>query len=70
MANKVDAATLKRLLQLKYEFGLTDKVIGIRLGISERTIRVYTRAHREGQDNITPSSNITPTSTLLGGEPK
>ncbi len=45
MASKVDEQTLKRLLELK-SIGLTDKVISIRLGISERTIRVYTRSNR------------------------
>lgn len=48
MANRVDEKTLKRILQLKYEQGLTDKVISIRLGISERTIRIYSRANRLG----------------------
>lgn len=45
MAAKVDEQVLKRILQLK-GIGLTDKVISIRLGISERTIRVYTRSSR------------------------
>ena len=45
MAAKVDDKTYKRILQLK-DLGLTDKVISIRLGISERTIRVYTRSAR------------------------
>jgi hypothetical protein len=47
MAAKVDEKVFKRIIQLK-ELGLTDKVISIRLGISERTIRVYTRANRTG----------------------
>lgn len=46
MSNKVDEKTLQRIRDLK-KIGLTDKVISIRLGISERTIRVYTRADRE-----------------------
>lgn len=45
MASKVDQKLLERLLQLK-SIGLTDKVISIRLGISERTVRVYTRSAR------------------------
>ena len=46
MSNKVDEKTLQRIRDLK-KIGLTDKVISIRLGISERTIRVYTRSDRE-----------------------
>lgn len=45
MAAKVDEKTLKRLLELK-GIGLTDNIISQRLGISERTVRVYTRADR------------------------
>lgn len=47
MPQKVDERILKRILELK-GIGLTDKVISIRLGISERTIRVYTRSARTG----------------------
>tara|TARA_R110000868_G_scaffold286818_2_gene547265 strand:- start:707 stop:883 length:177 start_codon:yes stop_codon:yes gene_type:complete len=47
MPTKIDDRILARLLQLK-GIGLTDKVISIRLGISERTVRVYTRAKRTG----------------------
>jgi len=47
MAAKVDEAVFKRIMQLK-ALGLTDKVISIRLGVSERTIRVYTRAAKTG----------------------
>lgn len=62
MAAKVDEAVFKRILQLK-GLGLTDKVISIRLGVSERTIRIYTRAARTGAapyevvPNVQPSSN-------------
>ena len=47
MANKVDDKVLKRIAELK-AIGLTDKVVSIRLGIAERTVRVYTRHLRTG----------------------
>lgn len=62
MAAKVDEAVFKRIMQLK-GLGLTDKVISIRLGVSERTIRVYTRSARTGAapyeqvPNVSPNSN-------------
>lgn len=49
MANKMDDKAIKRLKELK-ALGLTDKVISIRLGVSERTIRVYTRSIRTGEE--------------------
>lgn len=58
MASKVDEKVLKRILQLKYEQGLTDRVISIRMGISERTIRVYTRANREGTVPYRPDEKL------------
>ena len=45
MAAKVDQRIYDRILQLK-AIGLTNKVIAIRLGISDRTVRIYTRAAR------------------------
>lgn len=61
MANKMDEKMIARLQQLKAQ-GLTDKVISIRLGISERTVRVYTRAARTGAKpyeipDVSPTSN-------------
>lgn len=46
MAAKVDQAVFDRILELKERYGLTNSVIGERLGISTRTVRVYLRAHR------------------------
>lgn len=57
MSNKVDEKTLQRIRQLK-NLGLTDKVISIRLGISERTIRVYTRATRENSVPYHPEQKL------------
>lgn len=54
MSKKVDEVVLKRIQQLK-AIGLTDKVISIRLGISERTIRVYTRSARTGTKPYEPN---------------
>jgi orotate phosphoribosyltransferase-like protein len=63
MANKMDDKMFKRLQELK-ALGLTDKVVSIRLGISERTVRVYTRAARNGtkpyeipEEQSVPSDN-------------
>jgi orotate phosphoribosyltransferase-like protein len=53
MAAKVTEDVLKRILQLK-GIGLTDRVISIRLGISERTIRVYTRSSRTSTEPYRP----------------
>lgn len=47
MAAKVDEQVYKRILELR-ALGLTNEIIGIRLGISARTVRVYTRAARLG----------------------
>lgn len=57
MSNKVDEKTLQRIRDLK-KIGLTDKVISIRLGISERTIRVYTRATRENSVPYHPEQKL------------
>ena len=56
MKNKIDSAAFDRIRQLK-AIGLTDKVISIRLGVSERTIRIYTRALREGINPFQPPSS-------------
>ncbi len=61
MAAKVDEAVFKRILQLK-GLGLTDKVISIRLGVSERTIRIYTRAARTGAAPYEQVSHVQPSS--------
>jgi DNA-binding transcriptional regulator LsrR (DeoR family) len=55
MANKVDEAILKRLLYLHSQ-GLTQSVIGQRLGISSRTVRYYLAESRKDQDVCTESS--------------
>tara|TARA_R110000868_G_scaffold255919_1_gene512577 strand:+ start:2128 stop:2307 length:180 start_codon:yes stop_codon:yes gene_type:complete len=59
MAAKVDDAVFKRILQLK-ALGLTDKVISIRLGVSERTIRVYTRSAKTGLKPYEAPPNVQP----------
>ena len=46
MARKVDESIFKRILELR-SIGLTNSVISQRLGISPRTVRIYTRADRE-----------------------
>lgn len=46
MAPKVDQDTYNRICELKMKYGLTNDVIGERLGISGRTVRVYLRAAR------------------------
>jgi orotate phosphoribosyltransferase-like protein len=56
MANKVDAAVYKRILELRDQ-GLTHAVIAQRLGVSERTIRVYIRAAREGNEPYTTTAD-------------
>lgn len=45
--NLLDDKQIARLYELK-ALELTDKIIATRLGVSERTIRVYTRAKRTG----------------------
>lgn len=57
MAAKVDDKVFARILQLK-AIGLTDKVISIRLGISERTIRVYTRSNKTQTKPYRPEEPI------------
>lgn len=46
MAAKVDQAVYNRIIELKTKYALTNKVIAERLGISDRTVRVYLRASR------------------------
>lgn len=46
MAPKVDQKVFDRIIELKTKYELTDEVISQRLGISPRTVRVYTRAAR------------------------
>jgi DNA-binding NarL/FixJ family response regulator len=53
MAPKVTDWHIKRIAELK-KIGLTNEVIAERLGISSRTVRVYTRAARTG---LKPYSN-------------
>lgn len=57
MTNRIGPKERKRILELK-TLGLTDKVIAIRLGISERTVRVYSRAARESQPPYHPTRKL------------
>lgn len=57
MAAKIDEKLFKRLIELK-SIGLTDKVISIRLGVSERTVRIYTRAHRTGSEPYSSPEDV------------
>ena len=57
MAPKVDERVHKRILEL-LALGLTHNVISQRLGITERTIRVYVRAQREGSKPYHPEQKI------------
>jgi DNA-binding CsgD family transcriptional regulator len=47
VAIKVDKKIYERILYLKNQ-GLTNAVIAERLGLSSRTVRVFTRAARTG----------------------
>jgi DNA-binding transcriptional regulator LsrR (DeoR family) len=65
MAAKVDAKVLARILELRYKYGLTQEVIGTRLGLASRTVRFYLAQERkraEAQKEIgscsTPESLI------------
>lgn len=57
MAAKVTESIYKRILQLK-ALGLTDSVIGERLGITPRTIRIYTRAAKSGTRPYHPYEKV------------
>jgi DNA-binding transcriptional regulator YiaG len=49
MAAKVDERVLARIIELREKYGLTQAVIGIRLGLSTRTVRLYLSEHRKKQ---------------------
>lgn len=62
MANKVTAEDFKKIAKL-LDIGLTHKVIATRMGISERTVRVYARAIRTGTSpyelpNVSPRDSV------------
>lgn len=50
MAQRVDEQTILRIKELREKYGLSSKVIGLRLGLSERTVRYYLRAIRTGEE--------------------
>lgn len=50
MAQRVDEQTIQRIKELREKYGLSSKVIGLRLGLSERTVRYYLRAIRTGEE--------------------
>lgn len=49
MANKVSPEVLARIIELREKYGLTQAVIGVRLGLSTRTVRLYLSEHRKQQ---------------------
>lgn len=53
---KVDDKVLQRLLYL-HSIGLTQGVIGERLGLSARTVRLYISQHKKSQDVLTQDSS-------------
>ena len=57
MARKVDQQIFKRILELR-AIGLTNSVISQRLGISPRTVRIYTRADRENSVPYKPEISL------------
>lgn len=57
MANKVGPKEVKRIQQLKAQ-GLTDEIVAIRMGITERTVRIYTRAARENHKPYHPTEKL------------
>lgn len=50
MAIKVTDDVLKRILELRYKYCLTQQVIATRLGLAPRTVRTYLSAHRKAQE--------------------
>lgn len=62
MAAKVDKKVYERILYLKAQ-GLTDAVISERLGITTRTVRVFTRAARTGTKPYAPNQKLDVPST-------
>lgn len=57
MAVKVTPEVLARILYLRNQ-GLTQQIIGIRLGIATRTVRLYLAAERK--KNAVPEDSTTP----------
>lgn len=58
MANKVDAQVLARILELRYKYGLTQAVIGTRLGLATRTVRLYLSMDRKKKEqDVQPNSD-------------
>lgn len=55
MAIKVTQKVYDRIIELKTKYGLTNVVIAERLGLNERTVRVFLRAHREGSVPYRPN---------------
>lgn len=55
MAQRVDETVIQRIRELRERYGLSSKVIGMRLGLSERTVRYYLRAIRTGEEVYEPS---------------
>lgn len=50
MAAKVDEKVLARILELRYKYGLTQAVIGTRLGLASRTVRLYLSMDRKKKE--------------------
>lgn len=50
MAAKVNSTVLARIIELREKYGLTQAVIGIRLGLSTRTVRLYLSQHRKQKE--------------------
>ena len=61
MARKVDQAVYARIRQLRTQYGLTYPVIAERLGLNERTVRIYLRKAKLGleydESCMTPKSS-------------
>lgn len=46
----MDETVIQRIKELRERYGLSSRVIGLRLGLSERTVRYYLRAIRTGEE--------------------
>lgn len=59
MAAKVDAKVLARIIELREKYGLTQTVIGERLGLTSRTVRLYLSQERKRKEALNvPSENL------------
>jgi len=56
MINKLDKETIKRIVDLHQEQGLSFTILGERFGVSTSRINQIIRYHREKQQKVSPTN--------------